>query len=211
MTDSVNAVALTREYRVQGLTIDWVADAQKEGTRRGRAALGAHDKSSLSLADVTTPRELSCASEFFAYSTGNWFREAGLMGSTCSASTLGRGKGANNKEESSRAAHDQYSRARRKTTQALYAKGPIYPTRMGESTPPHSGGPPTSRVLLLETVFSRVRKRFNSSKRKYKYATVPTPRKRGNSVTGLPHEASRIVAVLRNAVVWGSSRTRARG
>jgi len=30
--------------------------------------------------DVTTPRELSCASEFFADSAGNWFRERTLMG-----------------------------------------------------------------------------------------------------------------------------------
>ncbi len=55
MTDSVNAAAVTREYRVQGLTIDWVADAHKEGMRRGHAAIGAHDKASLPLADVTTP------------------------------------------------------------------------------------------------------------------------------------------------------------
>ncbi len=52
------------------------------------------------LLTLTTPRELSCASEFFAYSTDNWFRETGLMGSTCSASTPGRGKVAKNKEES---------------------------------------------------------------------------------------------------------------
>ncbi len=100
MTDSVNAVALAREHPAQGLAINWVADEEKEGTRRGRAAIGAHDKSSLPLADVTTPRELSCASEFFAYSTGNWFRETGLMGSTYSTSTPGRGKAAKNKEKS---------------------------------------------------------------------------------------------------------------
>ncbi len=78
----------------------WVADAEKEGTRRGHAATGAHDKSFLPLADVTTPRELSCVSDAFAYSAGNWFRERGLMGSTCSTSTPGRGKVAKNKEES---------------------------------------------------------------------------------------------------------------
>ena len=32
--------------------------------RRGHAATGAHEKSFLPLADVTTPRELSCESEF---------------------------------------------------------------------------------------------------------------------------------------------------
>ncbi len=79
----------------------WVADAQMEGMRRGHTATGAHDKSFLPLADMTTPRELSCESEFFAYSTDNWFRETGLMGSTCSTSTSGRGKAAKYiKEES---------------------------------------------------------------------------------------------------------------
>ena len=35
-TDRINAVALTREHQVQGLTFIWVADAQKERTRRER-------------------------------------------------------------------------------------------------------------------------------------------------------------------------------
>ena len=34
--DRITAVALTREHRAQGLMINWVADAEKEGTRRGR-------------------------------------------------------------------------------------------------------------------------------------------------------------------------------
>ncbi len=92
MTDIVNAVALTREHRVQGLTFTWVVDAQKEGTRRGRDH---------------TPRTQLRELIFFTDSAGNGFREPGLMGSTCSTSTPGRGKAAKHKEESWHAAHER--------------------------------------------------------------------------------------------------------